>query len=272
MRDEDCVAFLQWALPRMEMRWRGLRRVRKQVCKRLGRRLRELELDDLDAYRLHLAAGPDEWTVLEYLCRITISRFYRDRAVFDTLRDPVLPNLGRRSLARGDSVLRCWSAGCASGEEPYSIRLAWDLDASRQVPGIELEIVATDVDAHMLERAQTACYPEGSLRELPSEWMVAAFEPRGRDLCLRPRFRSGVELLQADIRSEMPGGTYDLILCRNLVFTYFDEPLQVRILERMLDRLRTGGFLILGAHESLPEGSWPLDRPHGSLPILRRIE
>ena len=256
----------------MKMRWRGLRRVRKQVCKRLARRLRELELDDLDAYRLHLVGHPDEWVVVQSLCRITISRFYRDRAVFDTLRDTALPDLGRLILARGGSTLRCWSAGCACGEEPYTLRLVWDLDVSREVPGVELEIVATDLDDHVLERARIACYPPGSLRELPPEWTAEAFEARGGSLCLRPRFRTGIQLARADIRGEMPDGTFDLILCRNLVFTYFDEALQARILELMLDRLAAGGLLIVGGHESLPEGGWPLERPYGPLPIHRRIE
>ena len=269
--DADCVAFLQWALPRVQMRWRGFRRIRKQVCKRLSRRLRELGLESLSDYRLHLEARPSEWAVLGYLCRITISRFYRDRAVFDSLRDPALPALGRGILARGDTALRCWSAGCASGEEPYSLRLAWDLDALRHVPGVELLVVATDIDGHLLERARIACYPPGSLRELPPQWITAAFAQADDSLCVRTEFRTGIEFVRGDICSEMPSGPFDLVLCRNLVFTYFEQEVQVRLLERMLHRLVAGGLLVLGGHEALPEGAWPLDRPYGALPIHRRV-
>ena len=271
MSDADCVAFLQWALPRIQMRWRGFRRVRKQVCKRLSRRLRELGLESLNDYRRHLEADPREWAVLGYICRITISRFYRDRAVFDTLRDPALPALGRGILARGDTAFRCWSAGCASGEEPYSLRLAWDLDATGHVPGVELLVVATDLDDHLLERARTACYSAGSLRELPPEWIPAAFARADDSLCVRAEFRTGIDFVREDIRSEMPSGPFDLVLCRNLVFTYFEQEEQVRLLQRMLHRLVAGGLLVLGGQEALPEGAWPLDRPYGALPIHRRV-
>jgi chemotaxis protein methyltransferase CheR len=238
----------------------------------LSRRLRELGLEGLSEYRVYLEAHPGEWDTLDSLLRITISRFYRDRAVFDALRDPLLPALGRVVLGRGDPAVRSWCAGCASGEEPYSLSLAWDLDASQHMPGVELEIVATDVDSRLLERARTACYPPGALKELPSEWMAAAFDPAGETLCLRPMFRARVRLLRQDIRDEMPPGPFDLVLCRNLVFTYFERSLQALLLERILQRLAPRGLLVLGGHETLPPGDWPLDRPSTALPIHRLTE
>ena len=114
MRDSRCVEFLQWALPRLRMRWPGFRRVRRQVCKRIDGRLRELGLDNTAAYQEYLENNPAEWHVLDDFCRISISRFYRDRSVFDCLRDDVLPNLAARAAALGERQLRCWSAGCAS--------------------------------------------------------------------------------------------------------------------------------------------------------------
>ena len=90
MKHDDCVGFLQWALPRLRLRWPGFRRVRRQVCQRLGRRLRELGLGELQAYQLYLGNHPTEWQVLDGLCRITISRFYRDRTIFVALEREVL--------------------------------------------------------------------------------------------------------------------------------------------------------------------------------------
>jgi chemotaxis protein methyltransferase CheR len=269
MTDAELVAFLQWALPRMGMRWPGFRKVRGQVRKRLSRRLRELGLERVADYETYLAGHPAEWGTLDDLCRITISRFYRDRAVFAALRDPILPGLARAALDRGDATLRAWSAGCASGEEPYSLSLSWALDASRRVQGTELEVVATDMDGHLLKRARTACYEPGSLRELPPEWIGAAFDVADETLCLRPPFRDAVRLVQQDIRRDMPAGSFDLVLCRNLVFTYFEPALQVVLLQRMLRVMRPGGVLVLGGHEALPPGDWPLERPHGALPIHR---
>lgn len=254
MRSSECVAFLQWALPRMNMRWPGFRRVRGQVCKRLSRRLRELDLQSLDEYRAHLDAHPAEWDVLDGFCRITISRFYRDRGVFDTIRDPILPALGRAALLREDPVIHCWSAGCASGEEPYSLSLAWDLQVAAEVPGADLRIVATDVDIDLLERARAACYPPGALKDLPEEWTALAFERSDQQLCLHPSYRGRVELLRQDIRLEMPPGPFDLVLCRNLVFTYFEASLQAELL-----------------HEAAPLRT-RLFRPPGSVVEGRRIE
>ncbi|HUE72271.1 MAG TPA: hypothetical protein VMP01_15410 [Pirellulaceae bacterium] len=114
MKDSLCVEFLQWALPQLRMRWPGFRKVRKQVCKRVDRRLRELGLADEKAYHEYLAAQPAEWSVLDTFCCISISRLYRDRGVFDYLRDQVLPRLAAAALAGGQQALRCWSAGCAS--------------------------------------------------------------------------------------------------------------------------------------------------------------
>jgi len=91
VKNTECVAFLQWALPQMRMRWPGFRKVRRQVCRRIGQRLRELGLPNLTAYRACLQRNPAEWQILDGACRITISRFYRDRGVFGSLEKTVLP-------------------------------------------------------------------------------------------------------------------------------------------------------------------------------------
>ena len=85
-RQWNCVDFLQWALPQMGYAWPGFRRVRRQVCKRVGRRLRDLHLGNMDAYRRYLEAAPDEWRILDRFCGIPISRFGRDWRVSDPIR------------------------------------------------------------------------------------------------------------------------------------------------------------------------------------------
>ncbi len=270
MNDADCVAFLQWALPRLSLRWSGFRKVRGQVRKRLSRRLRELSLEDLAEYRRYLESHPEEWGVLDGLCRITISRFFRDRAVFEVLGSDILPALGAEALRSSDGVLRCWSAGCASGEEPYSLSLVWEMKVTRQLTGARIHILATDIDPHLIERARIACYPPGALKEIPEGWVEEAFEPRADELCLRAWARRHVELAEQDIRTEMPDGPFQVMLCRNLVFTYFEPALQGELLSRLIDRLPERGVLVLGGHEALPPGEWPLDRTHGALPLYAR--
>ena len=239
MKDAECVRFLQWALPPLRLRWRGFRKVRRQVRKRLGRRLEELGLSDLDAYRARLASDPREWEVLDGLCRIPISRFYRDRAVFDHLFQETLP-----ALARRHGEVACWSAGCASGEEPYTLAVA------ARMLDLPLRIVATDSEPHRLARAEAARYGPSSLRELPPPWREQAFTP---EHVLRPAYRKAVHFLRGDIRAAMQDGPFHTILCRNLAFMYFDEALQRDILAGFVARLAPGGVLVIGQHETLPE-------------------
>ena len=253
MRDTDCTAFLQWCLPRLGMRWAGYRRVRRQVCKRIGRRLKDLGLAGVSAYRRYVETHPAEWPVLDGLCRVSVSRFYRDKDVFAGLERHVLPALARQAAARGQAGLRCWCAGCASGEEPYSLNILWQLGPGRDFPRLSLTIVATDADAVLLERARAGCYGPGSLRDVPAGWLDTAFEHSRGVYRLRPAFRRNVAFRRQDIRERLPGGEFDLVLCRNLAFTYFDEAGQGRVVERLARRLRPGGVLVVGRRERLPQ-------------------
>ena len=248
-------AFLQWALPRMGFAWPGFRRVRRQVVKRIGRRLAELRLSGLDAYRRYLESHPAEWERLDSFCRVTISRFFRDAAAFEALGREILPRLAEGATARGQRCLRAWSAGCASGEEPYSLNLLWKISLAPRFPKLTFSIIATDADARVLVRAQAGCYPAASLRELPAGWRGAAFRRDGRLFCLIPEFREGVAFFAQDLRREAPAGPFNLVLCRNLAFTYFDAAGQARVLDRIGSVLAEGGALALGRKERLPGGA-----------------
>lgn len=270
MEDAACVRFLQLALPRLRMRWAGFRRVRRQVCKKIGRRIGELDLPDASAYRSFLELHPEEWKFLDGLCRIPISRFYRDRGVFEILEREVLTRLAEEVRAGGGDIVRCWSAGCASGEEPYSLALVWDLRVSPRIAGGSLEIVATDSDAESLRRAEAGIYARSSLKDLPEGLRETGFALSEGQFVLRPEYRNRVVFAVQDIRRDMPPGPFELILCRNLVFTYFDEALQREILGRLAERLVPGGFLVIGRRESLPEGAKGFDGLSGGKGIHTR--
>ena len=254
MKDAACVEFLQWALPRLRMRWAGFRKVRRQVCRRVERRIRELDLHDVDAYRAYLELTPDEWLQLDALCHVTISRFYRDRGVFEFLERTVLPELAGDAAARAGSI-ETWSAGCASGEEPYSLALVWEYAVRPEYPAVTLRVLATDADETMLTRARAASYDESSLHELPSMWRRRGFVRRRDHYHLRPPLRRLVTFVEHDVRDPAPDGPFDLILCRNLAFTYFDAALQHQVARNLTKALREGGALVVGSHEKLPEGA-----------------
>jgi len=256
-------------LPRLGLRWPGYRRVRAQVCKRVDRRIQALKLSGLSAYKAYLSGHRSEWAALESLCSIPISRFYRDRAIFDALREDILPELAGRATTRTPAVVRCWSAGCASGEEPYTVSLLWGLRVGPGYPQTRLAIVATDVDEHLLERAAAGCYAKSSLRELPSAWLDRAFDRRNHLFCLRDHWKTYIEFCHQDIRLEQPHGQFDLILCRNVAFTYFSEPVQRAVVGRIAERLRADGFLVIGRRESLPRGA-PFLETTSALGIYRK--
>jgi len=256
MTDADCIAFLQWALPKLHLRWPGFRNVRRQVCRRIDRRRAALGLADVAGYRRLLEASADEWRVLDELCRVTISRFARDRAVWAELAADVLPRLARDAGRTARTSVRAWSAGCGAGEEPFTLAIAWELAITPHWPDLELDVLATDIDDVQLGRAATASFPTGTLRELADEWRYAAFNHVEGQERLRDRFRSHVRFARHDVRTAPPeGGPFDLVLCRNLAFTYFDEPVQRRVAASLRAVLRPGGVLVVGVHEHLPDGT-----------------
>ena len=167
--------------------------------------------------------------MLEAMCRIPLSRFYRDHGLFDYLGEVKLPEMARVALVRGERELCCWCAGCASGEEPYTLNILWHLLLASRFPDLTLGIIATDVDARMIRRAENACYGPGSLREVPETWLDIIFEQSEEHYRVRSQFRAGIQFRVQDIRVEFPNGPYHVIFCRNLVFTYFNEEMQQQL-------------------------------------------
>jgi len=255
MHDKACINFLQHYLSKIGYRWEGFRKVRNQVCKRINKRIKELDFGNIQAYGEYLENHGEEMKVLDAIFNITISRFYRDRGVFDNIANDVFPSLAEMVWHNQQQQIRCWSAGSASGEEPYTLTIIWKMTVLPE-PGrdLSLQIIATDRNAHLIERAENGIYPGGTLKELPQEWKKQAFEEKENEYQIKKEYRQDVQFLEQDIRSELPEGTFDLILCRNLVFTYFQEDLQRDVFQRIMTKLNPGGYLIIGNHESLPEG------------------
>lgn len=272
MTDQDLVEFLKWCLPEMRLRWPGFRKVRRTVRKRLNRRMRDIGLSSLAGYRQRLENDPAEWAVLDEICRIPISRLYRDRHVYDTLSGQILPDCADAARKRGRDRIRILSAGCASGEEPYTLSLVWSLRVADRHPECTIDILALDIDEGMLARAEAACYPPGALKDMPAEIVELGFNPADGEYCLRPEFRQCITFKKHDLRNSVPAGPFDLILCRNTAFTYFDRATQAAVLEQIAAALRTGGYLVVGAHETLPGEPRCFQRLSPGLPIFRKVE
>jgi len=254
MNDRERVALLEWAIPRLGLRWRGFKNLRRQVCRRVVARARVLGVTTAQEYRALLERDAEELRRFDALCFVTISRFYRDAPTFDRLRHTVLPALASEAVARGERTFRVWSAGCASGEEPYTIAIVWELELAARFPELTLDVLATDFDDSVLARAAAATYETSSLVELPAELRARAFD--GDGTTLKPELRARVRFERRDIRTFAPAEPQHLVLCRNVAFTYFDEAAQRELLGRLV--LAPGGVLVLGKGERLPAAAIPV--------------
>ncbi len=272
MTDADLVAFLKWSVARLGLRWTGLQGFRGTVRKRLTKRLAELGLGDLAAYRAFIEREPDEVVVLEAMCRIPISRLYRDAEVFDLLANELLPERARIAEREGRSAVRVWSAGCASGEEPTTIAILWHVDIAPVHPSVSLDLIATDADEGMIARAERGAYGPGSVRELPPRLRERALRREGGLFVVQPELRRGVTFRREDLRRSMPEGPFDLILCRNMLLTYIDERQHLPLLEELVARLRPGGILVVGRRERMPDGLGGLELRGAGVYIARAID
>jgi chemotaxis protein methyltransferase CheR len=232
--------------------------------------MQQLGLDGIEAYRAYLAENSDEWERLDAFCRIPISRFYRDREVFQAIEGIILPALSTGAMVRPDRAIRCWCAGCASGEEAYTLGIIWQYSVQATFPATRIEILGTDVDETVLRRAERACYAAGSLKDLPSRYLDRAFRHCDDQNCVKPIVRRCVRFERQDIRTQTPEGVFDLVMCRNSVFTYFETARQQQILGRINAHLAEGAILVIGSHERLPKGEKGYGQPYGDIPIYRR--
>lgn len=246
-----CISFLKWALPVLNMRWEGYKKVRGQVCAKINKRLKELHMKDYEEYKSYLNKHQEEWTKLDGMMHITISRFFRDKKQWDVLQHNLLPELVKAAKEENRSFL-VWSPGCASGEEPYSMAVLWKQAIEPMHPHVEPVIIATDADGHMLKRAEDAKYSKGSLKEMPVEWREKVFKKENGHYHLQHEYQEMVHFEQQDIRKEMPDGPFDIIFCKNLVAMYFNQKVSIKVFQKISDRLRKGGYLFLGNHEEFP--------------------
>jgi chemotaxis protein methyltransferase CheR len=253
MADQSCIDFLQWALPQLGLRWQGFRKVHRQICKRIKSHFNQLGLKDFVEYKSYITSYPDEWESVDSFCYISISRFYRDKLIFDMLTTEILPDIVRKLISNGENRLRCWCAGCCSGEEPYTLQIIWQLRVKPHIfAQMNFNILATDQNRVLLDRAEKGVYKESSLKHLPDHLKTKAFKQVGKEYLIYKNFKENIDFYQQDIRKELPEGNFHLVLCRNLVFTYFENDMQIDILKRIAKKILPGGFLIIGSHESLP--------------------
>lgn len=230
--------------------WKGYRKVRQGVKKRITRHMLEIGTRNMEAYLGRVAEHSEIQEECLRRMTVSISRFFRERRLWEVLGDILLPEL----VARGMDTLGVWSAGCAGGEEPYSFRIIWeqvrqDLD---RVPALEL--LATDANPENLERAQKGIYSRGSLKEADPAILEAYFDERkpGKSYRIKSELQKNIAWRVHDLLDDPPEREFHVLFLRNNLLTYYKRQTQVDAFRRIANRLVDSGYLIIGSHENLP--------------------
>ena len=223
----------------------------KCMRRRIAVRMRAVGAHTYEDYLSVLDRAPDELDRLLDALTINVTKFYRNRETWDRVSEVIAPAL----LARREGRVRIWSAGCASGEESYTLAMLFAEAAQRagQQGWVERFVIdATDIDRLSLERARTGRYPAVAFSETPATIVGRYCRTAGPETYLvEERVRERVLVRRHDLtRDPAPRPPYDLIVCRNVII-YFDRPTQERLLLLFHDALEAGGFLVLGKVETI---------------------
>jgi chemotaxis protein methyltransferase CheR len=225
------------------------------VKSRLMKRLRKLSLDSFDAYLEYLEndKSGQELTTMVDLLTTNKTNFFRENEHFKYLKSQVLP-----PLLSQQREIRIWSAGCSSGEEPYTTAIV--LHESIPLMGkYDVRILATDISTNILAKAKNGVYDQDTLQDIEPSLVKKYFSPHssGGEILykVKDHLRSLIRFARLNLMESWPmKGPFDVIFCRN-VMIYFDKPTQRQLVNRFHQMLRPGGFLFIGHSESLTNTS-----------------
>lgn len=223
----------------------------KVLRRRIAVRMRARAIETYGEYGDLLAKDPVELEKLKDALTINVTRLYRNPETWDKLRTLVLPDL----LARREGAVRIWSAGCSSGEEPYTLAICLAEEAERaghpEWVG-RATIVATDIDPLIMDKARAGRYAASAFLEMPPALATRYFRDVGdgwREVV--PALKRMVQVRRHDLlREPPPTPPYELVVCRNVVI-YFDRDGQERLFQGFTDALAPKGYLLLGKVETL---------------------
>jgi chemotaxis protein methyltransferase CheR len=226
------------------------------VRSRLAKYVREGNFQNFEEYLHHVLEDRTGRAFSEMVDSIStnLTSFFRERQHFDYLRQEFLPGWLEQKRERHDLRLRAWSAGCSSGEEPYTIALTL-LEAVEGKGHWDVKILGTDISTRMLETARKGCYPPERVEPVPGmqkqRYLVPVTVDGEKCFQAGPELKRLVVFNYLNLMEGWPiRGPIDFIFCRN-VMIYFDKPTQQRLVERFYDLLADGGVLFTGHSESL---------------------
>lgn len=224
------------------------------VERRLTDRIEQLQIDSFRDYLFMLKYSNDESELQEITNRLTINEtyFFRDFPQLQGFAESVLPQMIKSKEAAGQRTLKIWSAGCATGEEPYTLAII----LMEMIPDFEkwkIQILGTDINTHVLDLARKGLYNSRSIKDVPLDYLERYFTKRGSMYSINLNVKSMVDyrILNLSDQSKFKDHQgFDFIFCRN-VLIYFDTASRFKVLDSFYNSLRSGGIIYLGHSESV---------------------
>ncbi len=220
------------------------------LSRRIAVRMRALEISNHSDYAELLRTDPSEQAKLLDAISINVTEMFRNRELFDELENVVFPNIIDGKLAKKHRMIRVWSCGCSTGQEPYSIAMAVSDCIERLGSKISCSIVATDIDSSAITKARVGIFEVSDLKKIGQKRRDKYFVKLGDGFEIAPSIRSMVRFKRHDVVTDRPFRFNDIIFCRN-TFIYFNKELQEETQLKLCECLNPGGNLILGMCESL---------------------
>ncbi|MET1123835.1 MAG: protein-glutamate O-methyltransferase CheR [Archaeoglobaceae archaeon] len=219
------------------------------LIRRIEYRMKMLNVGNVHDYYRLLKNSEEEVRELLNVITINVTEFMRDVTPFEYLRKVVIPEIARRKERLGSRMIRIWSAGCACGEEPYSIAIC----ALEELNGWQVSIYATDIDEFCLEKARKGVYSAKQLAKLEPSIVEKYFEKVPGGYGVRDFVKRCVRFKRHDLTTEPPVSRhFDIVFCRN-VMIYFNERQKEKVVRDFYEALSSGGYLFIGKSETLPE-------------------
>ncbi|MFP4489915.1 MAG: CheR family methyltransferase [Spirochaetaceae bacterium] len=214
---------------------------------RLKERLRKTKLESAKEYYSLILKDKEELKTLLDTVTTNLTRFFRNTLHFETLENFVIPDLIKYKKAKGQSSIRVWSAGCSTGEEPYSIAMVLK---DKVPPGITPEVVASDLSLKSLMTAKEGFYAENKVNGVPEKYLKRFFEVKNNGYQVKDEIKKMVKFDYHNLKFDSGQRNLDVIFCRNVII-YFDEAAQKSVIGNFYNALNNHSYLFIGHSESL---------------------
>ncbi len=229
---------------------------RLMVQRRITKRMRTIGFENVEMYRIYLSsrAGEQELTHLVNALTTNKTSFFRERHHYEHFTNVILRRVLANAVAKPGRRFRVWSAGCSTGEEPYTIALLLHDALAKSAANIDAKILATDIDTDVIQFAKTGVYANADVANIPERLRNRHFlpaTPNENSHTAAPHLRQLIVFKALNLHGAWPMSMpFDVIFCRN-VMIYFDKPSQRKLLDRFAEILAPGGILYVGHSESL---------------------